>query len=193
MRPLYALALALGAATTAVAQDRKPHRIEIDGIVGYTAVNVEQWAEFPRIDEMSHIAGGVALRGLLTYLGSTHVGLEVGTEQLFTYRHQQELPGQPLTTTEATIAGFHILVVGRFVELERYSWDLGFGWYALGDAALPGLMTNLNYAILRRARFSIPVGARLNVILNEPAIAATVMAKIGISIPLSREPRAPVR
>ena len=192
MRPLYALALALGAATTAVAQDRKPHRIEIDGIVGYTAVNVERWAEFPRIDEMSHLAGGVVLRGLLAYLGPTHVGLEIGTQQLFSYNYQQETPGQT-TTTEATVAGFHILVVGRFVELERYSWDLGFGWYALGDATVPGLMTNLNYAIVRRPRFSIPVGARLNVVLNEPSIAASVMAKIGISIPLTREPSAPAR
>lgn len=192
MRSPYALALALSAATAAAAQDRKPHRIEVDGIVGYTAVNVEEWAEFSRIDEMSHMAGGVVLRGLLTYLGTTHVGLEIGTQQLFTYKHQQELPGQT-TTTEATVAGFHILIVGRFVEFERYSWDLGFGWYALGDAAVPGLMTNLNYAVLRRPRFSIPVGARVNLVFNEPSIAATVMAKVGISIPLSRESSAPAR
>ncbi|MGH7638097.1 MAG: hypothetical protein ACREOK_10645 [Gemmatimonadaceae bacterium] len=192
MRPLYALALALGAATSAAAQDHKPHRIEIDGIVGYTAVNVEEWAQFPRIDELSHMAGGAVLRGLLVYLGPTHVGLEIGTQQLFSYKYQQDTQGQ-LTTTEATIAGFHILIVGRFVELPRYSWDLGFGWYGLGDATVPGLMTNLNYAVMRRPRFSIPVGARLNVVFNEPAIAATMMAKIGISIPLSREPSAPAR
>lgn len=192
MRPPYALVLAFGAASSAAAQDHQPHRIEIDGIVGYTAVNVEKWAEFPRINELSHLAGGVVLRGLLTYLGPTHVGLEVGTQRLFAYKHEQELPGQT-TTTEATVAGFHILIVGRFVEFERYSWDLGFGWYALGGETVPGLMTNLNYAVLRRPRFSIPVGARLNIVLNEPAIAATVMAKIGISIPLSQESDASAR
>lgn len=192
MRPLLALALTLGAANIAAAQDRKPHRIEVDGIVGYTAVNVEEWAEFPRIDELSHMAGGVVLRGLLTYLGPTHVGLEIGTQQLFTYKHQQDLPGQT-TTTEATVAGFHVLIVARFVELDRYSWDAGFGWYALGDATVPGLMTNFNYAVLRRLRFSIPIGARLNIVFNEPSIAATVMAKIGISIPLSQESSAPAR
>lgn len=192
MRPLYNIALAVIAASSAAAQNQKPHRIEMDGLLGYTAVNVEQWAEFPRIDELSHLAGGVVVRGLLTYISTTHVGIEIGTQQLFTYKHQQDVPGQ-ITTTEATVAGYHVLLVARFMELDRYSWDVGFGWYALGDAAVPGLMTNFNYDLLRRSRFSMPVGARLNIVLNEPAIAATVMGKIGIAFPLSRASNAPRR
>ena len=192
MRSLNIAVLAILVASIGAAQERHPHRVEIDGLFGYTVVDIEQWAEFPQIDEMSPVAGGVVVRGLLVYLSTMHVGIEVGTQRLFTYRFHQETPTQ-ITTHEATVAGYHVLLVGRVVERERHSWDLGFGWYALGDAAVPGLMTSFRYAVLRRPRFSIPVGARLNIVLNEPAVAATMMGSVGISIPLRREADAGAR
>lgn len=190
MRPSSVAGLALLVAASVSAQERKPHSVEVDGLVGYTAVNADKWAQLGRTDELSHLAGGVVVRGLLFHLGPTHVGLEIGTQRFFSYTARRETPTE-IIIEEATVAGFHVLVVGRFVELDRYSWDAGFGWYALGDATVPGLMTNFNYAVLRNSRFSIPVGARLNVVFNEPAIAASVIGKVGISIPLSRDADAP--
>lgn len=177
-------------AVPAAAQDRQPHRVEIDGLVGYTAVNADKWARLGQPDELSRLAGGVVARALLFHISTTHVGFEIGTERLFSYEARRDIPGQ-IITEKATVAGFHVLAVARFVEMLRYSWDVGFGWYALGDETVPGLMTNLNYVLLSNSRFSVPVGARFNVVLNEPAIAATAMAKIGVSIPLSRPVHAP--
>lgn len=188
--PIASIALLFAAAASA--QDRKPNRVEVDGLVGYTAVNADQWAQLGRPEEMSHRAGGVVVRGLLVEVGTTHVGLEIGTQRLFSYTARRDTPAQIITET-ATVAGFHVLAVARFVDMERYSWDGGFGWYSLGDVTVPGLMTSLNYVILRNARFAIPIGARLNIVFNEPAIAATAMAKIGVSVPLSRNPDATPR
>lgn len=190
MRPSVVACFALLAAAQASAQDRKPHRLEVDALIGYTAVNADKWAQLGRPDEMSRLAGGVVVRGLILHMGTTHVGIEIGTQRLFSYTARRDTPTQIVTET-ATVAGFHFLAVARFVERERYSWDAGFGWYSLGDVTVPGLMTNLNYVILRNARFNIPIGARLNIVLNEPAIAATAIAKIGVSIPLSRSTHDP--
>lgn len=185
MYPSIVAGLVLLVAVSAAAQDRKLPLIEVDGLAGYTAVKVENWAQVTPVEKVSRLAAGIVVRGFLTYIGSTQVGLEVGTQRLFSYASRRALPGQ-IITEEATVAGFHVLAVGRFVELARFSWDLGAGWFALGDVTVPGLMTNFNYALLRSPRFSVPIGARVNLLLNDP-MAATVSAKIGIAIPLTRE------
>ena len=184
--PASVACVALLVAASASAQEQKPHRLEGDGLIGYTAVNADKWAQLGRPEELSHLAGGVVVRGLLFHIGAAHVGLELGTQRLFSYVVRRDTPAQIITET-ATVAGFHILAVARFVQMERYSWDAGFGWYSLGSVTVPGLMTSFNYVILRNARFAIPVGARFNVVFNEPAIAATGSATLGISIPLSRD------
>lgn len=185
MRAPFVATLAVLISASASAQDRKPHVVEVDGLFGYTAVDVAKWAQLSRVEESSHFAGGIVVRGLLAHLGTTHVGLELGTGRVFSYTARQETPTQ-IITEKATVAGFHVLVVGRFLELDRYSWDAGVGWFGLGDASVLGLMTSFNYVLLRTSRFHIPVGARLHVLFNEPAVAATAMARLGISIPLSR-------
>jgi hypothetical protein len=171
-------------ASTALAQDPASRRLEFDGWVGHTVVDVETWGEVPMVSRKHQRGTGVLARLLLTRFGHIPVGIEVGSQRFFWY--EIELRQPVIATQTNVIAGTQVMVFGRFLDTARFFLDAGAGFQGTGEETIVGLMTSANMRLIRRPRFSIPVGARLNLLLNEPAFATALSAKVGISIPLER-------
>lgn len=180
---LVLLLLVIPALARAQDPDRKPTTIEVDGMLGYTAVQVDKWANRTAIADQDQASMGAALRFMFVWFGRTQVGVELATQQLFTYSLQGGTPGT-IVTQETTVAGLQFLVIARPVNERRYQVDFGAGFHVFEDVTSPALLTALHYVVLERPRYSVPMGARVNITLNEAAAALTAMLTAGIAIPL---------
>ena len=158
--------------------------------MGYTAVDVTLWDDRSAIDDGDHSSFGIAARGLLAQMGSTSVGIEIGQHRLFSYRRQRVETGGVVIQTNV-VQGIHFMAFGRVLETRRFFIDLGAGFQGTGDASVPMLTSSASFVVLRSRRVSVPLGIRGNLIMSEPAFAAAVAAKLGISIALDRVDDAP--
>lgn len=180
-----AVALALPCALSAQDNTYRPPSLEVDGFVGYTLVDADRWSGFSEISSASHVGFGAAARYMFIRFSGARLGMEVGTQQLFTYTIEGNTGSQIVRRT-STVAGFHVIPVLRMAEGNRSSVDVGFGFHFLGNGAVPGLLVSTNHVILRRARFTIPIGARVNVVLNDPVSAMSLAFKAGVAVPMGK-------
>ena len=164
-------------------QQYRPPSLEVDGFVGYTAVDADEWAGLPQVSSANHIGFGALLRYMFLNISGARLGIEVGTQQLFSWELESTV-GTTVVRRKSTVAGFHFAPMVRVAEGNRGSVDVGFGFHFLGDDGVPGLIVNTNYTILRRQRFTVPIGARVNLVLNDPVSAMNVSFKAGLAMPI---------
>jgi len=163
----------------------RPPRIEVDVVGGYTFVNAESWSGFTSIHSSNQVSYGALARFLFVNFSDARLGVEVGMQQFFSYEVQASGGSQTLTRT-FNVNGFHFAPMIRLAEGARSSLDIGVGFHFLGDETVPGIIINSNHALFRGRKFSIPLGARVNFVLNDPASAANLALKAGVSMPLGQ-------
>jgi len=182
--PLRFLMVAcLAAALPAVARAQTERRIEVEGVFGLTAVDVNTWAMSQGITYFDWQAYGVNVRGLLASIGRTRVGVEVGTHRLFRYETFSQI-GFQQTYTMVTEASQH---VSAFMRLETKQWaaiDAGFGFHYLKKATLPGFFLSGDLRLLSYGRMTLPIGARIDLIVDQNAAALPLTLKSGASFKL---------
>jgi hypothetical protein len=153
------------------AQDTSGKLVEVEGHFGYTAVELEKWANLTSINNRDLQARGINARWFITRMGRarTRVGIELGSRQLFRY----EVVG-PSTREQHVVASQHLGVVMRFREARRFNWDAGIGFGFFGGYSLPALHTQGTFALIDRGRFRVPFGGRLDLVLNEQSTALSM-------------------
>jgi hypothetical protein len=153
------------------AQDTSTKLVEVEGHVGYTAVELERWANRPNVTNRDSRALGINARWFIGRMGRarTRVGLEVATRRLFRYE-----VWEPMVREKHVVASQHVGVVVRFREASRINWDGGIGFDFFGKYSLPGLHTQGTYVLLDRGRFRLPLGGRLDAALNENTMALSM-------------------
>jgi hypothetical protein len=176
---------ALASAGHAQEPTYRPPRIEVDVIGGYTFVNAESWSGFTSINSSNHVSFGALARVLFVNFSGARLGVEVGSQQFFSYDVQGASGSQILTRT-FNVDGFHFAPMIRLAEGARSSLDVGVGFHFLGDETVPGIIINSNHMLFRGRKFSIPIGGRVNFVLNDPASAANFALKAGLSLPLGQ-------
>ena len=175
----------IAVAHAAGAQEYRPPRAELDVVGGYTFVNAQTWSGFTTLNSSNKVSYGALARILFVNFSGAHLGIELGMQQFFSYDVQGSSGTQVLTRT-FNVNGFHFAPTLRLGGGTRSSLDVGAGFHFLGDETVPGIMINSNHALFRGRKFSIPVGARVNFVLRDPAPAANFALKAGVSIPLGR-------
>ena len=178
------LAILVGRAE-AQQQQYRPPSFEVDAFVGYTAVDADEWSGFTEISSANHLGYGVTARYVFLNISGARLGMEIGTQQLFTWEIESTV-GTSVVRRKSTVAGFHVMPIVRVAEGNRGSVDVGFGFHFLGGDGVPGLLVNTNYTVLRRKKFTVPVGARVNFVLNDPVSAMNVSFKAGVAVPLGK-------
>ena len=158
------------------AQDTNTKLLEVEGHFGYTAVELEKWANLSSISYRDARALGMSARMFITRMGRarTRVGFEVASRRLFRY----EITG-PAVREKHIVAAQHLGVVARFREARRFNWDAGLGFDFFGSYSLPGFHTQGTYVLIDRGRFRVPVGGRLACFLNEQSTALSMTVVSG--------------
>ena len=181
----WTAALVLAAGTAAAQPIHRPPTLEVEGFTGYTLVDADKWGGFTELSGANHVGFGAAVRYIFINFTDARLGMEIGTQQLFTYEVEGN-SGAQIVTRKTTVAAYHVIPVVRIAEGNRSSVDVGFGFHFLGDGAAPGLLVGTNHVILRRKRFTVPIGARVNVVLNDPVSAMSIAIKAGVAIPMGK-------
>jgi hypothetical protein len=166
-----ALVLVSLAGARARAQDSSTKLVEVEGHFGYTAVELEKWANRTNINYRDPRALGINARWFITRLGRarTRVGLEVASRRLFRY----EITG-PFVREKYVVASQHIGVVLRLRESPKINWDGGMGFDFFGGYSLPSFHTQGTYVLFDRGKFRVPLGGRMDAILNEQSMALSM-------------------
>jgi hypothetical protein len=154
--------------------------IEAELVGGYTPVELEKWAR-ARVTTSDHTSYGVNLRAFLFFIGDTRVGVEVGNQHFFRWESHNQF-GSTVIKDVNDVAGYRFGIVVQVCDEIRYDCDMGYSFHFIGRDVLPGGHLGVNYLLLNRRRVSLPVGARLDVILGDQATALPVAFKTGITI-----------
>lgn len=163
------------------AQDTSAKLVEVEGHVGYTGVELEKWANLATVDSHDPRAFGINARFFMLRLGRarTRVGVELGTRRLFKYELFFQGPGTT-TREKHVVASQHLGVVVRIRESPRINWDAGIGLDFFAKYSLPGLHTQGTYVLIDRGRFRVPLGGRIDVVLNENSTALSMSLVSGV-------------
>ena len=182
-RGICSLALRLGASTvgaqTPLAEGERTVLIEAELLGGYTPVGLEKWTgTFATASDFRSFGAIVRIYPIL--IGSTRVGLEVGSQHFFTWKERFS-SGATIVTTTHHVGGLHLALVARACERPRFDCDAGYGLHFLGESALPGVHFGMNYIVIRSKRFRVPVGARVALILSDQSTALPLAIKTGFT------------
>lgn len=154
--------------------------VEVDALVGRTAVDVAKWGRANRVENRSQRSAGVNARLFISFLGKARVGFELGSQHLFTYEVLTQT-GTSLTRERHTVAAQHASVIARFAKSPKLTLDAGAGFYYFSETSLPGLLFEANYVVLQGKKLAIPVGVRMDLIVDNEVSAIPVSLKAGVS------------
>jgi hypothetical protein len=180
---VVALALACVLGRESNAQASSAHVVEIEGLYGHTAVDVEKWAQASPVDRRNMAAYGVNARVLFLFIGNAHAGFELGSHHLFRYELFTQI-GTSITREKHVVAAQHWGIVTRFDVSRKLALDVGFGFHYLKRSVLPGLQLGLTYPLFERAKLSVPLGARMDLIPDNEVTAVPLSLRSGLSIKL---------
>jgi hypothetical protein len=154
--------------------------IESELVGGYTAVGLAGWTG-TNPTSSDQLLYGVNVRAYLIFINNTRVGLEVGNRHFFTWRQRIEFGSTAITNT-TRVAGFHFGLVVRACDRPRFDCDVGYGFHILGeDDVLPGAHLGMNYLLVKKERFTIPVGARADLLFGDQSVALPLALKTGFT------------
>lgn len=173
------IAIAIRLPTMAGAQ-RNPILVEAEGLVGYSAVNLEKWAKGSPYD-WDQGASGASAR-LLVPVGRAYMGIEYGFQYLFWYEHRYEWG-----YSESDVESQHFSAITRFSPAPRVDVDAGIGLHLFSDFTDPGLYLGASYRLIESARFSIPVGIRVDPVFDSDALVVPISLKLGLSLKVPRQ------
>jgi hypothetical protein len=134
-----------------------------------------------RVDDSNRLAYGLAARVLFGRIARARVGLEVGTQQHFTYELFTQ-SGFMTVTERHTVASQHVAAFARFSPAPRIMYDVGIGFHYFDDYSRPGAYFGLKYILLRGSNWSIPVGMRVHSVLDDFASLTAFTAQSGIAL-----------
>lgn len=183
---LAAIVTLLGLAGAARAQEPEDHRgplLEVEGMAGYTAVDMAAWAGTPNVSNPQQTAYGVNARLLLLRIGTAHAGFELGAAQVLSYEQVTQV-GSIITREKHSVSASHLGMVLRFRGAAGLSYDFGFAFHYLSRSTLPGVHGAVTYHLMDEGRVSIPIGARVGMIFDENAVAMPMTFTTGIALKL---------
>jgi hypothetical protein len=193
------LSVTIAADSGAQAQSRGGRRLsaialEVDGIGGYTLVDLNSWVRPGRVTQSNRNLGGFNGRLFFANMGDARAGIEVARQQLFKYHVQSE---DGTIRDSADIMSWYGGFAVRLPETRRFYFDFSMGMYKLPKNILSfrdsGLRLSTGFAAYYRLvsyrGVSVPVGARIASILDDRAAVLPAALTAGIQIRPFREAR----
>lgn len=182
--PIAAVVTAMTCGLGGSATAQESHRLfEVEGVMGRTAVDVAKWGRVQRVDHSDRTTYGFNARFFVGFIGANRFGFEIGSQRLFAYE-LATVVGTTVTREKHTEAASHIGAVARFPHTPKLAFDLGVGFHYLSDISLLGVHFATSYRVVDQPRFAIPLGFRMDAILNSDATAVPMTLKTGVSIKL---------
>lgn len=175
----FLIVLASTFAPLAQSQENRSLALEAEGVVGYTGVDIEKWARVTRVETRDQVSYGVNLRLFLAFLDKAHVGLEVGSHHLFRYTVLTQT-GFLATRDRRTVAAQQVGIVARFKASPKFLVDVGGGFRYLGENSLPAVHVAVKYRLFERRKISLPLGMRLDMILDDAVTAVPISLASGV-------------
>jgi hypothetical protein len=158
----------------------RPILIEAEGHLGYSAVDVERWARSKPYDWTQATSGG-SLRLLIPASRRAYVGIEYGSHYLFWYEKELSYGGY----SEYDVESQHVNAIVRLAASPNLDIDIGTGLHFIDDFTDVGLHIGANYRLFDRPRFSIPLGIRIDPVLDSDAAIVPMLATLGVSLKLT--------
>jgi hypothetical protein len=161
--------------------------LELDGIGGYTLVDLNSWVRPGRVTDSDRDLAGFNGRLFLANVGDARLGLEVGRSQLFEYHvRSQDGTIQDSVDIESWYGGFAV----RLPETRRFFFDFSMGMYKLPKNFLSfrdsGMRLSTGFAVYYRLAsyrgVSLPIGARIASILDDRSAVLPAALTAGIQI-----------
>jgi len=185
MRLRYlAASLALTVAVGAVNAQAPKKLLEVTGLVGYTAGDVDKWSGSTKVNDWDQMAWGVSARLFFKKTSVATLGVEYG------YQHQMwyELRIPYLTSSflypDYTVAAHHINLILRSTLSPKLFLDLGAGMHFFDGFVDPGLVLGLTGLLHDGPKYSFPIGIRIDPILDSDAMLTPITANLGLGIKL---------
>jgi hypothetical protein len=179
--------LLLSLHTVATAQPPRETRgraLEVEGLFGYTGVDIEKWARVRRVHARDQESYGANLRLFVVHLGSVYTGFEVGSQRMLQYTLLTRTSDFTSTRLIHTVVSQHVGVVARFQPRPRISVDAGGGFRFLDETSLPATHLAVRYRLFGRRGWSVPLGVRLDMILDDYTTAVPMSFATGFFIKL---------
>jgi len=151
--------------------------LEIEGGVGYTSVDAQEWSGTTSdLDDWNTTAFLGSARLFFARAGKLRVGAEAGYSHFFWYT--TSAAGYAITyRPHATRVG----PVIRAALSPRIAADVGVAAYLFPDGGVAGANASLGYFIPAGRQLSVPVKLRADVVFASAATLASIGATIGLS------------
>jgi hypothetical protein len=182
----YALAAAIATPLSIGASDlfgQAPNRgsVELEGLAGYTVVDVQGYSNFTRLHAHQQYLNGIAARVFLLELDARPLAVEAGYKNLFWYEVQAQGTGL-IVRRRVYVSAPHVAGVIRHPTSPRTHVDFGFGLTFLRDGPRPSGHVTAAWRLAQWGRVSVPLGVRVAAILHDDAPMLPVSVTLGAAL-----------
>ncbi|MFZ5972780.1 MAG: hypothetical protein ACOYXA_14425 [Bacteroidota bacterium] len=162
--------------------------IEVDGGMGYAAVNLESWSGISetgstfRLYDWSNFTGYASLQVLFPVSKSIQAGVSAGYQHLFWYewKYFYDTYNGYFYYQEADVNASRFLGIVR-LNAAKLQFDLGLGTFVFDDFADFTTLAALIYPIKLTDQLSIPVKVATNIIFDSDATIVPLTLGAGLS------------
>ena len=149
------------------------HRLEISGGLGYTAVDLNAWAE-SGVSDWNQLLYTVNAQLYFYNKDAVEFGAELGHTYFMWYT-------VPLFSGLREPSAVSVSGLLRYKLTEQLFAELSAGVYFFGDWTDPGVRTSLGYMIPINEKLSVPLKFQLGMILDSSANLYTVDLSGGVA------------
>lgn len=153
--------------------------LEITGSAGYTQVDADKWAG-TSANDWTQFASGFSAKLFLKGTPGGKIGIEAGWQYLMWY--QINNPFAPPPYLERDVSASHYTLLYRFTALPTVNLDLGAGVYMFDGFNDVALHFAASKNLFPGPKLSIPVGIRVDPILDSEAKMVPISAFAGVGI-----------